>query len=157
MDAQTIVALTLHILSAVVWVGGMFFAHFVLRPSAGALEPPVRVAQWDRVFRRFFAWVWIAVVLLVATGYWMIFTPRFGGFANLPLYVNIMQALGWIMILLYLHLWFSPYKRFKRAVAAGDVPGAAKALNGIRLIVTTNLTIGLVVIPVAATGPFWGA
>ncbi len=154
MVGQTIAALTLHILSAVVWVGGMFFAHFVLRPSAGALEPPVRVAQWDRVFRRFFAWVWTAVVLLIATGYWMV-AVRYGGFANLALYVNIMQGLGWIMILLYLHLWFAPYRRFKRAVAANDIPSAAKALNGIRLIVTINLTIGLILIPIAATGRFW--
>ncbi len=155
MAAQTIVALTLHILSAVVWVGGMFFAHMILRPSAGALEPPVRVAQWDRVFGRFFNWVWIAVVLLLVTGYWMIL-GRFGGFANLPLYVNIMQGLGWLMVVLYLHLWFAPYRRFKAAAGAGNVPAAAQALNGIRTIVTTNLAIGLVLIPIAATGRFWG-
>jgi uncharacterized membrane protein len=154
MAGQTIAALTLHILAAVVWVGGMFFALFVLRPSAGALDPPVRVAQWDRVFRRFFAWVWISVLLLLATGYWMV-SVRFGGFAGLPIYVNIMQGLGWIMILLYLHLWFAPYRRFKAAVAAGDVPAAARALNGIRIVVSTNLAIGLIVIAVAATGRFW--
>ncbi len=154
MIAQTIVALALHILSAVVWVGGMFFAHFVLRPSAGPLDPAVRIAQWDRVFDRFFRWVWLAVVLLLGTGYWMIFV-RFGGFAHLQLYINLMQGLGWIMVLLYLHLWFAPYKRFRRAVAANDIAAAAKAMNGIRHIVATNLTLGLILIPIAATGRYW--
>ena len=32
--------IALHILAAVVWVGGIFFAYMVLRPSAGPLEPP---------------------------------------------------------------------------------------------------------------------
>jgi putative copper export protein len=33
------VALVLHSLSAVVWVGGMFFALFALRPATAPLEP----------------------------------------------------------------------------------------------------------------------
>jgi hypothetical protein len=33
------IALILHILSAVVWVGGMFFALVVLRPASGPLDP----------------------------------------------------------------------------------------------------------------------
>ena len=32
-------ALIVHILAAIVWVGGMFFAHQVLRPAAAMLEP----------------------------------------------------------------------------------------------------------------------
>ena len=36
------IALTLHLLSAVVWVGGMFAAYLCLRPAAGPLEPPQR-------------------------------------------------------------------------------------------------------------------
>lgn len=39
-------AITLHVLSAVVWVGGMFFAWMALRPvAASLLEPPPRVAK----------------------------------------------------------------------------------------------------------------
>ena len=46
--------LALHILCIVVWVGGMFFALVVLRPSLAALEPAQRIALHNRVFRRFF-------------------------------------------------------------------------------------------------------
>ncbi|MFP6688130.1 MAG: hypothetical protein VCD31_02255 [Alphaproteobacteria bacterium] len=75
------IASALHIIAAVVWVGGMFFAVLVLRPSAGALEPADRLALWGRVFARFFPWVWASIVLLLASGYWMIFAGK-GGFAG---------------------------------------------------------------------------
>ena len=52
-----VTAVSLHILAAIVWIGGMFFAVLVLRPAAGPLEPPDRLALWRRVFARFFPWV----------------------------------------------------------------------------------------------------
>src|SRR5690606_5692971 len=58
----------LHLLAAVVWVGGMFFAYMALRPAAATvLPPPQRLPLWTQTFRRFFPWVWITVVLLPVT------------------------------------------------------------------------------------------
>ena len=147
-------AVLLHILATIVWIGGMFFAILVLRPAAGALEPPERLALWRRVFAGFFPWVWIAVAVLLATGYWMIF-EGFGGFANLPLHVNLMHGIGWLMVLIYGHLWFVPYKRFKAALDAGETPVAAAHLNQIRWIVTTNLALGLITAVIGASGRYW--
>ncbi len=147
-------AVLLHILATIVWIGGMFFAILVLRPAAGALEPPERLALWRRVFARFFPWVWLAVAVLLATGYWMIFAG-FGGFANLPLHVNLMHGIGWLMVLIYGHLWFVPYKRFKAALDAGEQPVAAAHLNQIRWIVTTNLALGLITAVIGASGRYW--
>jgi uncharacterized membrane protein len=148
------VLVALHALAAVIWVGGMFFAYMVLRPSAGPLEPPARLALWRRVFGRFFLWVWASIVVLLASGYAMLFL-RFGGFAGAPLHVNIMQATGIPMMLLFLHLYFAPWRRFSRAVEAGALPEAAAALNQIRLIVATNLVLGLVTVAAGASGRFW--
>jgi len=40
------VPMALHQLATIVWVGGMFFAHFALRPTIKqTLEPPARI-QW---------------------------------------------------------------------------------------------------------------
>lgn len=144
----------LHVLSAIVWVGGMFFALLVLRPAAGAMEPPDRLSLWARVFAGFFNWVWAAVALLLATGYWMIF-QGWGGFANMPIYLHWMHGIGWVMVLLFLHLWFAPYKRFKAALAAGDLPDAARRLNQIRWIVTVNLVLGLINATLGAAGRYW--
>ncbi|MEJ2181584.1 MAG: hypothetical protein P8Y28_14415, partial [Gammaproteobacteria bacterium] len=69
------IALSIHMLASIIWVGGMFFAYMFLRPvAAEMLEPPVRLQLWSAVFARFFKWVWPIVILLPATGYWMIFS-----------------------------------------------------------------------------------
>ncbi|MBK18779.1 MAG: hypothetical protein CMM52_08070 [Rhodospirillaceae bacterium] len=148
-------AQTFHLLFAVLWVGGMFFAVYVLRLAAGPMEPPERVALWGRAFKKFFPWVWISIVVLPATGYFMVF-EAYSGFKDLPVPYHIMHGLGWVMIALFLHLWFAPYARFKKALAAGDVPEAGKNLNQIRIIVTTNLWIGLGNITLGALGGFIG-
>ena len=87
------VALIAHIWAAVVWVGGMFFALVALRPATAPLDPAARLELWSRVLRRFFAWVFAAIVLLLASGYGMIFGV-YAGFAGIGLHVNIMQGIG---------------------------------------------------------------
>jgi uncharacterized membrane protein len=139
-----------HILAAVIWVGGMFFAHQMVRPSVGALDAPVRLALWRRIFERFFAWVWVAVVLLLVTGVGMEISGVQG------LHVTVMEALGVIMVLAFGHLFFAPWKRFRRAVDGGDFAAAAVQLNQIRRIVEFNLALGLIVVVVGATGRYWG-
>jgi uncharacterized membrane protein len=148
------VLVALHALAAVIWVGGMFFAYMALRPAAGPLEPPSRLALWRRVFGRFFPWVWASIVLLLGSGYAMVFM-RFGGFAGAPLHVNVMQATGILMMLLFMHLYFAPWRRFSRAVDAGTWTEAAASLNQIRVIVAVNLVLGLVTVIVGAGGRFW--
>ncbi len=139
-----------HILSAVIWVGGMFFAHQMLRPSVDPLDAPVRLALWRRVFQRFFAWVWAAALLLLITGSLMEIIGVRG------LHVTIMETLGTVMVLAFGHLFFAPWKRFRRAVDASDFPAAAAQLKQIRRIVEFNLVLGLIVVVVGATGRYWG-
>ena len=148
------IALALHLTAALVWVGGMFFAIMVLRLAAGELEPPVRAPLWGRVFAKFFPWVWIAVITLPLTGYWMVYKV-WGGFAALPIHGHFMHGLGLIMIAVYLHLWFAPYKRFRAALAGGDIPTAGANLNQIRILVTVNLLIGLANSVIGSTGRYW--
>ena len=146
--------IALHILAAVVWVGGIFFAYMVLRPSAGPLEPPARLALWRRVFGRFFPWVWASIAILLISGYTMLFI-HFGGFAGAGLHINVMQLTGIVMMLLFLHLYFAPWRRFSQAVETGAFEDAAKQLNQIRRIVAINLVLGLLTVAVGASGRFW--
>ncbi len=146
--------IALHILAAVVWVGGMFFAYVVLRPAAGPLVPEMRLGLWQRVFARFFPWVWLSIVVLLASGYGMIFL-YLGGFAGARLSIHVMQGIGIVMMLLFGHLFFGPWRRFSHAVAAEDFTQAGTRLNQIRQIVAINLVLGLVTIIVGASGRFW--
>jgi uncharacterized membrane protein len=149
------IALILHILGAVVWVGGMFFALLILRPASGALDPAARLALWQRVFERFFPWVFAAIALLLISGYGMVFGV-FGGFARIGLHVHIMQGIGIVMILIFLHLYFAPWKRFRTALAAGNTAVAAAQLNQIRILVTVNLILGLITVAIGSSGRYWG-
>ena len=148
-----ILLLAVHILSAVFWVGGMAFAYMILRPAAGPLEPPARLPLWRRVFASFLPWVGVAIVALLASGFWMIYMI-FGNMAAAPTYVNVMLGVGLLMMLLYLHLLFAPWKRFRRAVDASLWPDAAKALHQIRMMVGINTVIGVIVIVVGGTGRY---
>ena len=149
------ISLALHALSAVVWVGGMFFAHQVLRPAAAGLEPGPRLALWSRVLGRFFSWVFVAVVLLLLTGYAMIFGV-YAGFADIGLHIHLMQGIGILMMLLFFHLYFAPWRRFRTAVARQDWAEGGRQLGQIRTIVTINLVLGLIVVAIGSSGRYWG-
>jgi uncharacterized membrane protein len=143
-------SLFLHLLSVVVWVGGMFFAYMALRPvAAGVLEPPLRLALWAGVFGKFFPWVWVSVALILVTGLHML--GVFGG-ASAPLYALAMLGLGVLMMLIFAHVFFVPYKRLKRAVGEQNWKAGGAALAQIRMLIGINLSIGLLTIAVVFLG-----
>lgn len=149
------VLIALHVLAAIIWVGGMFFAYMVLRPVAGKLlEAPARLTLWSNVFARFFIWVWAAIIILPLTGYIMIF-QTWGGFSNIGLDLKLMHILGWVMILIFLHLFFAPFQRLAHAIEEGTYEIAGKQLNIIRRIVAVNLSIGLIVAIIASGGRYY--
>ena len=134
-------AATLHLLGVVIWVGGMFFAHMALRPAAAErLQPPQRLPLLHAVLTRFFRWVWLAVVCILASGYWMFFV-LYGGQAGL--YVHAMQGLGLLMAGIFVFIFLIPYRRMGAALAAADIPGAAKHLALLRRLIGLNLLLGL--------------
>jgi uncharacterized membrane protein len=151
------IAVLLHVIAVVIWVGGMFFAHQCLRPvAASQLEPPARLTLWVGVFGRFFPWVWVAIAVVLITGFWLIFGV-FGGFKGVGLYVHAMLGLGLVMMAIFLHVFFAPYRRLKRAVAAQDWPAGGKSLAQIRMLVGINTVLGLLTIATASGGRYLAA
>ncbi len=135
----------LHVLGVVIWVGGMFFAYMALRPvAASQLEPPVRLKLWVGVFGKFFPWVWASIAVILVTGFWII--SLYGGFKGLGMHINVMMLLGIIMMFIFFHVFFAPYKRLKQAVAAEDWPTGGSKLAQIRMLVGVNTLIGLITI-----------
>jgi len=145
------IARFLHVIGVVVWVGGMFFAYMTLRPAAAVLlEPPQRLPLWQATLSRFFTWVWIAVGLIVVSSAWML--VALGGMKSVGVYVHIMLAIGVVMMLIFAHVFFAPYRRLTRAVQAKDWPAGGAALAQIRKLVGLNLILGLVTVAVAILG-----
>jgi uncharacterized membrane protein len=148
------VSIALHLLASVIWVGGMFFAYMALRPAAAqVLEPPLRLKLWVETFKRFFLWVWLSVIMLLATGYWMVFS-QFGGFGSVGLHVHLMHGMGLIMVLIYLHVFFAPYRHLRHAVVIADYAEGGRRLAQIRTLVGLNLIIGLCVVAIASAGRY---
>lgn len=142
--------LLLHVLSVVVWVGGMFFAYMALRPvAASVLEPPQRLTLWAGVFGKFFPWVWVSIVLILATGLHMM--VKLGG-AAAPHYILTMLVLGVVMMLIYGHVFFAGYKKLKRAVGQQDWKAGGAVLAQIRRLIGINLSLGLLTIVVVFFG-----
>ena len=148
------IALTLHLLAATVWVGGMFFAMVALRPAAAELDPAHRMKLWADALGAFFRWAWVAVALLLGTGLWMIFELP-GGMKQAGLHVHLMLGLGVLMMLLLAHLWFAPFKRLRHAVAGSHWADAGKALGQIRVFMGANLALGLAVLAIASGGRYF--
>lgn len=145
----------LHALAAIWWVGGMAFTLLILHPASQTLAPADRIRLSSLVFKRFLGTVWLAIIVLYATGTGLII-GLYGGMASTPLPVHFMLGVALVMTLLFVALWFGPYAVFRRAVAASDVPAAAAAGAKIRRIVAANLSLGLFAAILGGGGMFWG-
>lgn len=142
-----------HLLIATIWVGGMFFAYMVLRPNAAKLlESEQRLTLWAGVLKSFFTWVWIAIILLPVTGFWLIFNA-YEDLAAIGMHVHLMTILGIVMILVYLAIYFIPYLLMRLALMNNEIAKAAKQLAFIRWGLLVNLLLGLITMAVAHVGP----
>ncbi|MDX8385461.1 MAG: CopD family protein [Gallionella sp.] len=141
----------IHFLSALIWVGGMFFAYVVLRPAVvEVLEPPQRLKLWENVFRRFFVWVWTAIAILLVSGFYMIYL--YGGFSSVPKHVHTMLALGVVMVAIFGHVYFGCYKPLSRFVTSQNWKDAGVILGRIRKLISVNLALGILTVCLAVLG-----
>jgi uncharacterized membrane protein len=141
-------ARTLHLLGVVVWVGGMFFANFALRPSVTALPPPQRLPLLVATLGRFMAWAGAAVIAVVASGFWLVGVS--GGMAGVSASVHAMMGIGIAMAAVYLYVIAVPFRAMRAAVARADWTAGGAAMARVRLLVAVNLALGLVTVVLGA-------
>ena len=146
-------AYSLHVLAALIWVGGMFFAWMILRPAAiAALEGPARLKLWVEVFQRFFVWVWVAVVILPISGVGLL-QMRFNGFETAPRYVQIMMGLYIVMVALFIRIQSLQLPELRKAEETQAWAEGAAVMGRIRRLVGCNLLVGLALVAIAAARP----
>lgn len=134
------ILLFLHLAGAIFWMGGMAFTVLSLRPAAHAqLQPPVRLPLMVEVLRRFFVVVMVSIAVLLVTGIVLMLQVP-GGRA--PIGWHVMAGLGIVMMLVFGHIFFAPWRRLRAAVAAQDWPEGGKRMNQIALLVKVNLALG---------------
>jgi len=148
---------SVHLLALVVWIGGMFFTLFCLRPALAVLEGPLRLRLMNEVLRRFFGVVVVAAVLVLLSGLWLLLSAARSvsasgiGF-NMPLDWHVMLVGGVVMIAIFAYIRLSLFKRLQRAVQAQDAPAGAVALGHIRTWVMVNLVLGVLIVVVMRLG-----
>ena len=148
------IAISLHVLFVVFWIGGMAFAMLVLRPIvAEQLEPLKQATFMTAVLKRFFVLVWHAVVIIPVTGFWAIFSG-YGGFSGLGLHIHYMIGVGSLMVLIFLYLYFLAFLPFKNALAADDKDKARTLMGRLRALIWINLVLGISVVLVASFGSY---
>jgi uncharacterized membrane protein len=142
----------LHLAAVILWIGGMFFAHFCLRPVVAAqLPPPQRLPLMSAVLGRFFAAVALAVIVILLSGLAMLLAV---GMAQAPMSWHLMLASGLLMAFIFAVIYLRHYPRLRAAVTAGDWPLAGASLNSIRLLVATNLALGTATVAIAVIGKY---
>lgn len=133
--------LFLHLAGAIFWLGGMAFMVMALRPALhDQLQPPVRLPLVVQVLRRFFMVVIASIALLLLTGIWLLLQVPPG--AKAPVGWHAMAGLGIVMMLVFGHIFFGPWRRLRQAVAAQDWPEGGKRMGQITLLVKINLGLG---------------
>jgi len=147
------IAITLHLLAALIWVGGMFFAYMAMRPASQFLEPAMQLTLWSNTLKHFFPWVWLSIIFILVSGFWLIVVS--GGMGDVGSHVHVMLLLGIIMILMFMHVFFSPYKKLTRSVESKDWETGTRALAQIRFLMFINLTIGLFVTFIGSAGQYY--
>jgi uncharacterized membrane protein len=148
---------TIHLLSVIVWIGGMVFTQFFLRPAVATLAAPERVRLMHEVLGRFFNAMLLVAGLALASGSWMIGRTarqmaQSGVKFNMPLEWMVMSALGLVMLLVLGYLRLVLYPRLSRAVLASAWPAGAAVLASIRRWVLVNLSMGVVIVAVTLLG-----
>ena len=152
MSFALAIAYGLHQLATIVWVGGMFFAHMALRPAAHeVIKAPDRLLLMLGVFRRFFPWVWVAILILWGSGLWA-FLAVFQGKAGL--HVHAMMGGATVMTAIFTYLYAFPYGRLKTAIRDEDWARAAAELARIRRLIAVNLTLGLITALAGSAGRY---
>lgn len=147
--------LLLHLGGVIVWLGGMFFAHFCLRPvAAGQLPPPQRLPLLAAVLGRFFVAVGVAIAAILLSGFARLAQT---GFAQAPLHWHLMAGFGLLMTAIFGLIVVRYYPRLRAGVTAANWPAAGSAMNGIRLWVATNLVLGGLTLLVATLGSRFAA
>jgi len=151
MNLNLAIPLALHQVAVIIWIGGMFFAHFALRPTIKrSLEPPERIQVAIGVFGRFFSWVWACIATLWISGFWLAIAELEG---KVALYVHIMMATALLMTLIFTYLFVVPFRRMKIAVEYENWRWASAKFSTIRKLMVLNLVIGLFTVIVAVSGP----
>lgn len=147
------IALILHLVAINVWVGGTFFAIVILGRALRNVDTLPQLKLWQLIFRRFFAWTWLAVLILLTSGIWMVYGV-YGGFETVPGYVVLMGLIALLMIANFLFIYVVPYRQYQQLLMKNDIDSCLRKLAVIRFTGIINMVLGLCIVVIIGSGPY---
>lgn len=150
-DNYSSIIVFLHVISAVLWVGGMLAIRFAVHYSMQDItDPKIKLGRTLESLRRFFNMVIPAIILLLLTAIIMIIAL---GFKGTPLYsVVIAKEVIWtIMTLVFITIYIKRNKAAK-AFESGNLPAAKQQLEPIaKYFIPLNIILGIIAIFLGVT------
>ena len=164
MSITPFLVLLIHVVAAIIWLGGMFFISLVLVPSLRKLEPPIKRTEiLSATGRRFSLVSWTAILVLLVTGVinsvnrgitihiissGKLFSSQFG------MILTIKVSLVLVMILISaIHDFILGPKLIKLSKLDRPSPDSTKFLGKKRKVVSwlarINAVIGIIVVACA--------
>ncbi|HSU17032.1 DUF4149 domain-containing protein [Longimicrobium sp.] len=149
---------TIHVMAAMLWLGGMFFLAAVGAPALRAVEPAeLRARLFAQIGRRFRGVGWGAIAVLVATGVGnLAFTGAFRGGAILRAEfwaTAYGHALAWKLVSVAAMISVSALHDFWLGPLAGRLaagtPEALRARRRAAWLARTNAAVGIVIVAAA--------
>ncbi len=144
MDAL-IYIIFFHILSAVIWIGGMIAIRFAVHPALQKIDDPqVRLARTFEITGRLFGLVAPFILILIASGLYLAFTFGFEGHTKLSKVVHTKEAIWLIMTLNYAAMVWLRFKAQSHFLS-GNALMAKKLMAPIpKYMLPLNIALGLV-------------
>jgi copper resistance protein D len=156
MPASYYVLVTIHVLAALLWLGGMLFLGVVGAPVLRAVEPPaLRQRLFHELGRRFRTVGWIAIATLVVTGVLLLRTRGLlhwsGVFGSAPFWrTTLGMALGAKLITVVTMIVVSAVHDFLLGPAAGRAtpgsPDAVRLRRHAALLARANALVGILLV-----------
>lgn len=142
--------LFLHVLSAVVWVGGMIAMRFAAHHAFMELEPPVRLARTAHALKRLFAIVAPFIVILLITA--LIMAIGMGLHQGEDRVIAFTKEGIWSVMTLNYLMMVVRRNAAQKLIDAGDFPAAKARLTHIgTYMVPMNIILGIIAIYLGAT------
>lgn len=136
----------LHVISGVIWVGGMIAIRIAVHPTLQTIQDPkLKLEKTLMIVGRLFNLVIPFILFLIITG--VIFELALGlNKGSNAIYVHIKEAIWTIMTLNFIYMYTKRF-RAKKLFSQGKIKEAASIMKNIpNLLLPINILLGIIAI-----------
>ncbi|MGE4381905.1 MAG: hypothetical protein AB7D41_01750 [Arcobacter sp.] len=141
----------LHLISAIIWIGGMIVIRFAVHYSMQNIEDPkIKLGRTLENLKRFFSMVIPSIILLLITAIIMILALELKG-SELYKFAIAKELIWTVMTIIFIIIYMKRNKA-QKAFDSGDFTTAKNYLVPLaKYLIPTNIVLGLIAIILGIT------